>query len=140
MYACTLPKNLGSYTGWLKIEIPDPSSDYAPVFRQLRFICQFHDPLYNSGNQKDQNQCQDTCQKPDQKKPLKIVHSITLSVVGKTKKKKKNLASIHFSDHHKGLDARGKGNQMAYLAEKQVAQEKNKYLKYHYKLKDTGFE
>lgn len=68
LYACTLPKNLGSYTGWLTIEIPDPSSDYASVFRQLRFICQFHDPLYNSGNQKDQNQCQDTCQKLNQKK------------------------------------------------------------------------
>ena len=37
-------------------------------------------------------------------------------------KKKKKLATIHCPGHQKGLDARGKGNQMAYLAEKQVAQ------------------
>ena len=36
-------------------------------------------------------------------------------------KRKKKLATIHCPGHQKGLDARGKGNQMAYLAEKQVA-------------------
>ena len=34
----------------------------------------------------------------------------------------KKLATIHCPGHQKCLDARGKGNQMAYLAEKQVAQ------------------
>ena len=32
------------------------------------------------------------------------------------------LDTIHCPGHQKCLDARGKGNQMAYLAEKQVAQ------------------
>lgn len=60
----------------------------------------------------------------------------------------KKLAIIHCPGHQKGHDAIAKGNQMADLAAKQVAQgamiliarEKNKELKNHYELIDKGFD